>query len=159
MRWSFNRLARCSTTRPRPGTTASTGTACRPEGGGEPHGDLAAAIQRDFGSFADFQQAMSEAAVKLFGSGWAWLAADTAGKLQIVPLGNADTPLKHGKEPVLTIDLWEHAYYIDFRNERAKIRRWFLGGCQLGLRRKVLRCDREVIPAKPAQPLVRLRGR
>jgi Fe-Mn family superoxide dismutase len=69
---------------------------------------------------AAFQKAMSEAAVKLFGSGWAWLAADPAGKLEIMPLGNADTPLKHDKEPVLTIDVWEHAYYIDFRNERPK---------------------------------------
>ena len=66
------------------------------------------------------QKAMSEAAVKLFGSGWAWLAADKEGKLEIMPLGNADTPLKHGNEPVLTIDVWEHAYYIDYRNERAK---------------------------------------
>ena len=91
-----------------------------PNGGGEPKGDLAAAIQRDFGSFVAFQKAMSEAAVKLFGSGWAWLAADKAGKLEIMPLGNADTPLKHRKEPVLTIDVWEHAYYIDYRNERPK---------------------------------------
>ena len=91
-----------------------------PKGGGEPKGELAAAIQRDFGSFEAFQKAMSEAAVKLFGSGWAWLAADKAGKLEIMPLGNADTPLKHGKEPVLTIDVWEHAYYVDYRNDRAK---------------------------------------
>jgi len=91
-----------------------------PQGGGEPQGELAAALQRDFGSLAAFQKAMSEAAVKLFGSGWAWLAADPAGKLEIMPLGNADTPLKHDKEPVLTIDVWEHAYYIDFRNERPK---------------------------------------
>ena len=63
---------------------------------------------------------LSEAAVKLFGSGWAWLAADKVGKLEIMPLGNADTPLKHGKEPLLTIDVWEHAYYIDYRNERPK---------------------------------------
>ncbi len=91
-----------------------------PKGGGEPKGDLAAALQRDFGSFGAFQKAMSEAAVKLFGSGWAWLTAGKDGKLSIVPLGNADTPLKHGHEPVLTIDVWEHAYYIDYRNERAK---------------------------------------
>ena len=91
-----------------------------PQGGGEPQGDLAAAIQRDFGGFVVFQKAMSEAAVKLFGSGWAWLAADTAGKLDIMPLGNADTPLKHAKEPVLTIDVWEHAYYVDYRNLRPK---------------------------------------
>ena len=91
-----------------------------PKGGGEPKGELAAAIKRDFGGLAAFQKVMSEAAVKLFGSGWAWLATDPTGKLEIMPLGNADTPLKHGKEPVLTIDVWEHAYYIDFRNERAK---------------------------------------
>jgi len=91
-----------------------------PQGGGEPKGELAAAIRRDFGSFEAFQKAMTEAAVKLFGSGWAWLAADPQGKLEIMPLGNADTPLKHGKRPLLTIDVWEHAYYIDYRNERAK---------------------------------------
>jgi superoxide dismutase, Fe-Mn family len=91
-----------------------------PDGGGEPKGELAKVIQRDFGGFAAFQKAMSDAAVKLFGSGWAWLAKDKQGKLEIMALGNADTPLKHGKEPVLTIDVWEHAYYVDFRNERGK---------------------------------------
>jgi superoxide dismutase, Fe-Mn family len=92
----------------------------KPKGGGEPKGELAAAIARDFGSFDAFRKAMSEASVKLFGSGWAWLASDKAGKLEIMPLGNADTPLKHGKEPVLTIDVWEHAYYLDYKNERPK---------------------------------------
>jgi Fe-Mn family superoxide dismutase len=92
----------------------------KPSGGGEPKGDLATAVARDFGGFDAFRKAISEAGVKLFGSGWAWLAADPAGKLEIMPLGNADTPLKHGKEPVLTIDVWEHAYYIDYRNDRAK---------------------------------------
>ena len=92
----------------------------KPGGGGEPNGELAVAIRRDFGSFEAFKKAMSEASVKLFGSGWGWLAADKQGKLEILPLGNADNPLKHGKEPVLTIDVWEHAYYIDYRNERAK---------------------------------------
>jgi superoxide dismutase, Fe-Mn family len=91
-----------------------------PGGGGEPKGNLAAAIMHDFGSFEAFRKAISEAGVKLFGSGWAWLAADKHGKLEIMPLGNADTPLKHGKEPVLTIDVWEHAYYVDYRNERGK---------------------------------------
>ena len=91
-----------------------------PGAGGEPKGDLAAAIARDFGSFEAFRKAISEAAVKLFGSGWAWLASSNRGKLEIMPLGNADTPLKHGKEPVLTIDVWEHAYYVDYRNERGK---------------------------------------
>lgn len=91
-----------------------------PAGGGEPQGELATVLRRDFGSFEAFKKAMSEAAVKLFGSGWAWLAADRQGKLEIMPLGNADTPLKHDREPILTIDVWEHAYYVDYRNERAK---------------------------------------
>jgi superoxide dismutase, Fe-Mn family len=91
-----------------------------PKGGGDPTGDLAAALKRDFGSMENFKKAMSEAAVKLFGSGWAWLAADANGKLEILPLGNADNPLKHGKEPLLTIDVWEHAYYVDYHNERPK---------------------------------------
>jgi superoxide dismutase, Fe-Mn family len=92
----------------------------KPGGGGEPNGELAVAIRRDFGSFDAFKKAMSEASVKLFGSGWGWLAADKQGKLEIMALGNADNPLKHDKEPVLTIDVWEHAYYIDYRNERPK---------------------------------------
>lgn len=91
-----------------------------PKGGGEPHGDLGAAIVRDFGSFTDFRTAFTEAAVKLFGSGWAWLAADADGKLSIMALSNADTPLRYEKEPILTVDVWEHAYYIDYRNERGK---------------------------------------
>jgi Fe-Mn family superoxide dismutase len=91
-----------------------------PKGGGEPAGELAQAIRRDFGSFEEFKKAFSDAAVKLFGSGWAWLATDKEGKLAIMALSNADTPLKHDKEPVLTIDVWEHAYYIDYRNERAR---------------------------------------
>ena len=99
----------------------------KPGGGGQPQGKLAAAIDRDFGSFADFQKAFSDAAAALFGSGWTWLAADKQGKLQIVSLGNADTPLKHGLEPVLTIDVWEHAYYVDYRNERPKYIAGFWG--------------------------------
>jgi Fe-Mn family superoxide dismutase len=91
-----------------------------PKGGDKPKGTLAEAIQRDLGGFEAFKKTMSEAAVKLFGSGWAWLATDKGGKLEIMPLGNADNPLKHGKEPILTIDVWEHAYYVDYRNERAK---------------------------------------
>src|SRR5690606_31702185 len=76
-------------------------------------------ITRDFGSFDEFKKKFSDAAVALFGSGWAWLAKDPQGKLEILPLSNADTPLKHGKEPILTLDVWEHAYYIDYRNKRA----------------------------------------
>ncbi|MCF7806273.1 MAG: superoxide dismutase [Simkaniaceae bacterium] len=89
-----------------------------PSGGKDPKGDLLGAIERDFGGLKEFKEKMSTAAATLFGSGWAWLAADKSGKLEIMPLSNADTPLKHGKEPILTLDVWEHAYYIDYRNRR-----------------------------------------
>ncbi|MGE0197738.1 MAG: superoxide dismutase [Simkaniaceae bacterium] len=89
-----------------------------PSGGGKPQGDLMSAIERDFGKFEEFKEKFSNAAATLFGSGWAWLAADAKGKLEIMPLSNADTPLKHGKTPILTLDVWEHAYYIDYRNKR-----------------------------------------
>ncbi len=92
----------------------------KPGGGGFPEGTLAEALGRDFGSFEDFRKAFSDAAATLFGSGWAWLAADAGGKLEILALGNADTPLTHQREPILTIDVWEHAYYIDYRHERPK---------------------------------------
>jgi len=91
-----------------------------PKGGGDPEGELAEAIQRDFGSFAEFREQFSNAAVTLFGSGWAWLAKDKDGKLNIMQGSNADTPLNHQMEPILTVDVWEHAYYIDYRNLRAK---------------------------------------
>lgn len=91
-----------------------------PNGGGSPSGDLKAAIERDFGSLDAFKAKFSDAAAKLFGSGWAWLAKDDSGKLDIMPLSNADTPLKHGKTPILTLDVWEHAYYVDYRNERPR---------------------------------------
>ena len=89
-------------------------------GGGRPSGDLATAMRRDFGSFEAFKEAFSKAAVTLFGSGWAWLAAGQDGKLEILALSNAGTPLKEGKEPLLTIDVWEHAYYLDYKNERPR---------------------------------------
>ena len=89
-----------------------------PSGGSKPGGDLASAIDRDFGSMENFKEQLSTSAATLFGSGWAWLAADKDGKLELMPLSNADTPLKHGKEPILTLDVWEHAYYIDYRNRR-----------------------------------------
>ena len=89
-----------------------------PSGGGDPKGALKMAIERDFGSLAAFREKFSLAAANLFGSGWAWLAKDKEGKLEIMPLSNADTPLKHGKQPIFTLDVWEHAYYIDYRNRR-----------------------------------------
>lgn len=91
-----------------------------PSGGKGPKGDILTAIEKDFGGVDAFKKELSEKAATLFGSGWAWLAKDAAGKLEIMPLSNADTPLKHGKEPILTLDVWEHAYYIDYRNERPK---------------------------------------
>ena len=86
----------------------------------EPSGKLGEAIKRDFGGFENFKKEFNAAAVGLFGSGWAWLVADKSGKLEIVQTGNADTPLKHGKKPILTIDVWEHAYYLDTQNARPK---------------------------------------
>ena len=97
----------------------------KPSGGGEPTGKLADAIKKDFGSFADFKKAFQDAAVKQFGSGWAWLVKD-GGKLAIVTTGNADTPMKDGKTCLMTCDVWEHAYYIDYRNLRAKYVETFL---------------------------------
>ncbi|GAB6067700.1 superoxide dismutase [Fe] [Methylothermus subterraneus] len=90
-----------------------------PNGGGEPEGKLADAIRRDFGSFEAFKEAFSKAAVALFGSGWAWLVK-SGDKLEIVQTSNAGNPLTSGKKPLLTCDVWEHAYYIDYRNARPK---------------------------------------
>ncbi|MCJ7533454.1 MAG: superoxide dismutase [Anaerolineales bacterium] len=97
-----------------------------PSGGGLPRGKLLSAIERDFSNFDEFKKAFTNAAATLFGSGWAWLALDK-GKLEIMALSNADTPLKYGKEPLLTIDVWEHAYYIDYRNDRPKFIEGFWG--------------------------------
>ena len=91
-----------------------------PNGGGCPQGDLLQAIERDFGSLDIFLKKFSDSATTLFGSGWSWLASDSSGKLEIMPLSNADTPLKYSKIPILTLDVWEHAYYIDYRNERPR---------------------------------------
>ncbi len=92
-----------------------------PNGGGAPTGPIADAITRDFGSFDAFKEQFSKAAVTVFGSGWAWLEKDANGVLAIrQSTGPADLPLKHGKTAILTIDVWEHAYYIDFRNLRPK---------------------------------------
>ena len=88
-----------------------------PGGGGAPSGELAAAIERDFGSFDDFVQQFKAAAAGQFGSGWAWLV-DNGGKLEICTTSNAGNPMTDGKKPLLTCDVWEHAYYVDFRNAR-----------------------------------------
>lgn len=91
-----------------------------PNGGGKPKGKIAELIDKDFGSFDTMKEKLSQAAVTLFGSGWAWLVQNEEGKLEIVQYANADTPIIHGKQPLVTIDVWEHAYYIDYRNQRPK---------------------------------------
>jgi len=91
-----------------------------PEGGKTPEGKVATLIDRDFGSFENFKNQFSETAIKLFGCGWAWLAQNELGKLEILPMKEAHTPLVTGKKPILTLDVWEHAYYIDYRNARPK---------------------------------------
>jgi Fe-Mn family superoxide dismutase len=91
-----------------------------PDGGGEPQGELAGAIKRDFGGFANMKQRFSEALTTLFGSGWVWLSKDTNGALTVEHLSNAGNPMTAGKAPLLTCDMWEHAYYIDYRNAKAK---------------------------------------
>ena len=91
-----------------------------PEGGGRPSGELAKAIDASFGSFDEFHKQFSDKAVTLFGSGWAWLVKQRDGKLAIVQTGNAGTPLTGPDKPLLTCDVWEHAYYIDYRNARPK---------------------------------------
>ncbi|CAI0852502.1 superoxide dismutase [Fe] [Serratia quinivorans] len=89
-----------------------------PQGGGEPEGKLAEAINQAFGSFAAFKQQFSDAAVKNFGAGWTWLVKTPEGSLAIVNTSNAATPLTGDDKPLLTVDVWEHAYYIDYRNAR-----------------------------------------
>jgi len=91
----------------------------KPAGGGEPTGALAEAIATAFGSFAKFRTEFLTAATSQFGSGWAWLVVDQ-GKLAVAKTSNADLPLKHAQTPLLTCDVWEHAYYIDYHNLRAK---------------------------------------
>ena len=91
-----------------------------PDGGGEPGGALGEAIDKAFGSFAAFKDAFVKSATGNFGSGWTWLVKNAADSLEIVNTSNAANPLRDGKTPLLTIDVWEHAYYIDYRNARPK---------------------------------------
>lgn len=91
-----------------------------PKGGGAPTGAIAKAIDEAFGSFDAFKSAFSTAAGGQFGSGWAWLVKNAAGGLEIVTTSNAGTPLTDGHTPILTCDVWEHAYYVDYRNARPK---------------------------------------
>ncbi|TID97732.1 superoxide dismutase [Fe], partial [Legionella pneumophila] len=85
-----------------------------PNGGGEPKGRLAEAINKNFGSFAAFKEQFSQTAATTFGSGWAWLVQDQSGALKIISTSNAGTPMTEGLNALLTCDVWEHAYYIDY---------------------------------------------
>lgn len=96
-----------------------------PNGGGKPSGAVAERIDQDFKSYDSFTEAFSAAAVGHFGSGWAWLVVD-GGKLKIEATANADTPLAHGRTPLLTCDVWEHAYYLDYQNKRPDYVKVFL---------------------------------
>lgn len=89
----------------------------KPGGGGMPYGAIVEKIDSDFGSYENFAKALKEAAMGQFGSGWAWLILEN-GKLAIHKTSNADTPIAHGKKPLLCIDVWEHAYYLDYKNAR-----------------------------------------
>ena len=89
-----------------------------PNGGGAPSGDLAAAIDKAFGSFEEFKSQFSQTAITTFGSGWAWLVKNADGSLALVSTSNAGCPLTADQTPLLTCDVWEHAYYIDYRNAR-----------------------------------------
>jgi Fe-Mn family superoxide dismutase len=93
-------------------------TSFKPGGGGEPTGLIADAIKKDFGSFAGFKGQFSKAAATLFGSGWAWLIKKENGKLEILQESNAGNPLRNGLIPILTCDVWEHAYYLGYQNRR-----------------------------------------
>jgi Fe-Mn family superoxide dismutase len=91
-----------------------------PNGGGEPGGALAEAIDKAFGSFAAFKEAFTKSAATNFGSGWTWLVKGADGGVEIANTSNAGTPMTDGKKALLTVDVWEHAYYIDYRNARPK---------------------------------------
>ncbi|AAV81638.1 superoxide dismutase [Idiomarina loihiensis] len=90
-----------------------------PQGGGEPTGNLAKAIETDIGGFKAFQEQFTQAAVSRFGSGWAWLVINANGQLEITSTANQDSPLMDGLTPILELDVWEHAYYLKYQNKRA----------------------------------------
>ena len=94
------------------------GQFCEPKGDNAPKGKLAEAIVRDFGSFEAFKDAFQKGGATLFGSGWVWLSADKDGKLVITQEANAANPVQKGLKPLLTFDVWEHAYYLDYQNRR-----------------------------------------
>ncbi|MDH5265264.1 MAG: superoxide dismutase [Betaproteobacteria bacterium] len=112
----------------------------KPNGGGVPTGKVADRINESFGSFEEFKKQLSATTVSQFGSGWGWLVADAAGKLKVVKTGNAEVPMTQGLKPLLTIDVWEHAYYLDHQNRRAdyvnavidKLLNWEFAAANLG---------------------------
>jgi Fe-Mn family superoxide dismutase len=89
-----------------------------PQGGGKPKGALAERINKDFGSYDEFTKLFKQAGVSQFGSGWAWLVLNKDGQLEIMKTANADLPMVHGKKALITCDVWEHAYYLDYQNRR-----------------------------------------
>ena len=91
-----------------------------PKGGGQPAGKLGEAITSGFGGFDNFKEKFSAAAMGRFGSGWAWLVKDTAGKLEVYSTANQDSPVSEGKTPLVALDVWEHAYYLKYQNRRAE---------------------------------------
>ena len=91
----------------------------KPDGGGSPSGAIASKIDADLEGYAKFAESLKTAGLTQFGSGWGWLVLNSGGKLEIVKTGNADTPIAHGLKPLLTVDVWEHAYYLDYQNRRA----------------------------------------
>ena len=96
-----------------------------PNGGNEPTGALADAINKTFGSFEDFKTQFEGTGVATFGSGWAWLAQNADGSIELMSASNADNPLRHGKNALLGVDVWEHAYYVDYRNRRPEYLKQF----------------------------------
>lgn len=97
-----------------------------PDGGGQPKGAIAKAIQKDFGSFEAFQTEFTNAGAKVFGSGWVWLVSDKSGKLQVINLPNQDSPIMQGFSPIMGNDVWEHAYYLKYRNNRGEyLKQWW----------------------------------
>ncbi len=112
----------------------------RPNGGGKPGGKLLDKINESFGGWDQFRKSFAETTVSQFGTGWGWLAANKKGKLEIVKTGDADVPMTQGLKPLLTIDVWEHAYYLDYQNRRAayvdavidKLLNWEFAAANLG---------------------------
>lgn len=97
-----------------------------PNGGGNPKGQIAQAIQKQFGSFNAFQNAFNNAGAKVFGSGWVWLVSDQNNQLKIINLPNQDSPIMQGLTPILGNDVWEHAYYLKYRNNRGEyLKQWW----------------------------------